>query len=488
MESDLRRKTISSMIWGGIEKCGTLGMILISNIVLARLLVPEDFGCIAMLNVFIAIANALVHGGFGSALIQKKNPTQIDYSSVFWCNLVISIIVYIILFLLAPAIASFYNIPLLIKVLRIQSLSLIIASFSCVQLAILKRNLEFKSLAKRNMLASLIGLFCGIVMAFYGLGVWSLVGQVLIGALAGIFLLWRVSSWRPTLKFSFSSIKDLFSFGGLMMLSSIVTTIYSNIQSLVIGKFYSSQELGLVSQAQKLESVPSSALTRIVTEVSFPVFSKLQDDKNLVKYGLLKNIQTIEYLNIPLMVLFIVVAQPLITLCYGEKWIEAIPFFQILCVSRIIGIVGSLNMNVIAAQGNSRMYFFIQLTRCLFSIGLIALSCSHGIYFLLWTLSIIPYIEFLLLSYVNMKLINCGIISQLKMILPPFVVSAIVGFSTYFIGTAIVNMNIFVVLLLQSIVFLIFYVLLSRLLNLEAYFFFSGFIKENVLKIFNNKN
>ena len=482
MESDLKRKAISSMLWGGVEKCGTLGMVLISNIILARLLLPEDFGCIAMLNVFIALANSLVHGGFGSALIQKKFPTHIDYTSVFWTNFVISVVTYAILFFLSPVIANFYKIPLLIKVLRIQSLSIIISSFTCVQLAILKRKFDFKSLAKRNIMASLIGLLCGIVMAYCGLGIWSLVGHVLISSFVGVFLLWRISSWRPTFEFSFSSIKELFSFGGLMMLSSVVTTIYSNIQSLVIGRFYSSLELGLVNQAQKLESVPSSALTSIVTEVSFPLFSKLQDDKNVVKYGLLKNIQTIEYLNIPLMVLFIVVAQPLITLCYGEKWIEAIPFFQILCVSSIIGIVGSLNMNVVASQGNSKMYFFIQLFRCLLSIGLITLLCRQGIYFLLWTLSIIPYIEFLLLTFLNKKLINCGLSSQLRMILPSFFVSVIVGVGTFFVGIFIVSMNIFVVLLIQSVFFLFFYVLLSRLFKLDAYYFFVEYLKENVFK------
>ena len=378
MSTSLKDRAINSMLWVTIDKTGGYFLIFVSNLVLARLLMPEDFGCIAMLHVFLAIADIIVHGGFGSALIQKKNPTHIDYASVFYVNLAISIVLDGLLFVLAPAIARFYSMPLLSTILRIQALELIINSFSVVQLSILKKSLKFKAIAVRNLLSHFVGLTTCIIFALLGFGVWSLVINVIVTRLIGSLLLWKASSWRPTLEFSWVSVKELFGFGGFMLLSSIISSIYNELQSLLVGKFYSATDLGYVNQAKKLEGIPSGALSSVVTQVSFPVFSKLQDNIDALKHGLKRNIKSIQYINLPVMLLLIVIAEPLIELLYGERWMASIPYFQILCVSRFLGVIIPLNMSIISAKGKGKLYLVTQLIKFGFSIIVIIISRCVG--------------------------------------------------------------------------------------------------------------
>lgn len=468
MSVSLKDRAINSMLWVTIDKTGGYFLLFVSNLVLARLLMPEDFGCIAMLHVFLAIADIIVHGGFGSALIQKKNPTHIDYASVFYTNLAISFLLYAILFFAAPAIARFYSMPLLSAVLRVQAIELMINSFSVVQLSILKKNLKFKALAIRNILSSFIGLSACVVCALYGLGVWSLVVNVIASRLSGVLLLWKVSNWRPTLEFSWLSVKELFGFGGFMMLSSIITAIYNNLQSLLIGKFYSASDLGYVNQAKKLEGIPSGALSSVVTQVSFPVFSKLQDNLDALKYGLKKNIKSIQYVNLPMMLLLMVIAEPLIELLYGERWMPCVPYFQILCISRLLGVIVPLNMSIISAKGRGKLYLITQLIKCGFSIMVIVLSVRHGIYALMIALALIPFFEFAVCSMVNQKLIHYGLIQQLWDILPTFGVAFLLAVLTFSLKY-VIPWHPYVVMTIQMIVYSVMYLGITRLLKFDAF-------------------
>ncbi|MFA5528140.1 MAG: lipopolysaccharide biosynthesis protein, partial [Peptostreptococcales bacterium] len=332
MSSNLKQRTIIGMIWSSIGKFGTLGLSFISNLVLARILMPEDFGYIGMLTIFIAISQVFISGGLGSALIQKKEATHIDYTTVFYWNLIVSLFFIAILFFSAQSIANFYNMPLLKDILRLLSIILIINSFSLVPSIYLQKHLRFKELSTRNIIASLVGVAVAITMALNGYGVWSLVFSNLSSGFASVILLWRLSPWRPTFEFSFYSLKKLFNFGGLMLLSSLVETIYTNIQGLIIGKAFSAQALGYYSQARKLEEIPTDALSSIVNQVSFPVFSQLQDNIELLRSGVRKNIKAISFLNFSLMVLMIVIARPLFLFLYTDKWEISISYFQILCI------------------------------------------------------------------------------------------------------------------------------------------------------------
>lgn len=467
-ENDLKQKTISGMLWSGIGRVGTVGISFLSNIVLARLLMPDDFGCIGMLYVFIAISSIFISGGLGQALIQKKEPTHIDYTTVFYWNLVMSLIFYVILYFSAPAIARFYDIPLLKNVLRVQSIVLFIQSFAIVQSNQLQKQLRFKELSIRNIVSALCGVTVAIIMAFLGYGVWSLVASALVSALVSVMLLWKMSTWRPTLEFSFQSLKELFSFGGLMLLSSLVETIYTNLQSLIIGKFYSAKDLGYFTQAKKLEEVPTNSLSAIVNEVSFPVFSALQDDKEKLLAGVRKNIKAITYLNFPLMVLMMVIAQPLITLLYGAKWVTAAPYFQILCISSMIYTLNTLNTNVIKSLGKSTIYFIVQLTKRLIGIGLIVAGFQFGIYGLLWAVTSVGYISFIINAIVNGKLIGYGLLKQIKDVGFCYLGTAIIGLAVYFIGLHI-PLHPYWVMLIQVILFAGLYWLFSVAGKMEGY-------------------
>lgn len=468
MESSLKDRAINSMIWVTIDKTGGYFLLFVSNLILARLLMPEDFGCIAMLQVFLAIADIIVHGGFGTALIQKKSPTHVDYASVFYINLAISVALYGVLFLVAPAIARFYSMPLLCVVLRVEAIELIINSFTVVQLSILKKNLQFKALAVRNILSSVFGLTACIVCAFCGLGVWSLVVNAIVSRLCGVLLLWKASTWRPTLEFSWVSVKELFGFGGFMMLSSIISTIYNELQSLLVGKFYSAADLGYVNQAKKLEGIPSGALSSVVTQVSFPVFSKLQDDVEALKYGLKKNIKSIQYINLPMMLLLMVIAEPLIELLYGERWMACIPYFQILCVSRLLGVIVPLNMSIISAKGKGKLYLITQLIKCGFSIIVIVLSVHHGIYALMIALALIPFFEFTVCSMVNHRLINYGFLHQIGDIMPTFGLALLLAALTYGLKY-IIPWHPYIIMTLQVLLYVVLYIGITKLLKFEAF-------------------
>lgn len=465
---DYKEKTVSGMIWTGIGKFGTMGLSFVANLVLARLLVPEDFGCIAMLQVFIAISTIFVTAGFGTALVQKKDPKHIDYTSVFYWNLAASVVFFWILYFCAPPIARFYKIPELVAVLRVQSISLIIQAFSTVQSSQLQKQLRFKELSTRNIVATAVGTAVAIVMALLGCKVWSLVASQLVTSFVGVLLLWKMSDWRPTLEFSFQSLKDLFAFGGLMALSSLVETVYTNLQSLIIGRLYSSGDLGYYNQAKKLEAVPTDSLSQIVNQVSFPVFAALQDDKERLLNGVRKNIKAITYLNFPLMALMIVIAHPLITFLYGARWETSVPFFQILCISSMVYTLNTLNTNVIKSLGKSKIYFFVQLTKRLIGIGLIILGVQFGIMGLLWGVTSVGYICVIINAIVNKRLINYGIWAQIKDVGFCYLLAVAVAAATYFLGQ-LIPLHEYIVMVIQVAIYCLLYWLLSVIFKMEGY-------------------
>ncbi|MBO7647629.1 MAG: lipopolysaccharide biosynthesis protein [Bacteroidales bacterium] len=475
MQESLKNRTISGMLWAGIGKVGALGISFITNMVLARLLVPEDFGCVAMLYVFVSISSIFVNGGFGAALIQKKEPTHIDYTTVFYWNIVMAIIFYFILFFSAPAISRMYDMPQLSNVLRVQSLVLFILPFSLVQSNQLQKQMRFKELTIRNVCATLAGTVVSIVMALTGFGIWSLVASSLVCSFVSVLLLWGMSSWRPTLEFSLTSLKELFSFGGLMLLSSLVESIYTNLQSFIIGKWYSAKDLGYYSQARKLEEIPTNALSSVVNDVSFPAFSELQDEKIRLRASLRKTIKSITYLNMPLFALLIVIAQPLIRLLYGMQWDPSVNYFRILCLSSMIYTLNTVNTNVIKSLGRSGVYLIVQLSKRLIGIGLIIFGFRYGIYGLLWAIASVGYICFFINAAVNRFLIGYGIWDQMKDVGIYYLTSLILGAGIFFLGEML-PINQYLLMVVQIIVFCGLYLLVSHVGRFEGYQTYKGII------------
>ena len=466
-EGNLKDRTVSGMMWGAVGKVGTLTINFLSNLVLARLLMPEDFDCIGMLAIFLAVSNIFIQGGLGAALIQKKNPTKLDYSTVFYWNLVFAIVFYAILFAIAPAVARFYGLPILQPMLRVQSTVLIIQSFAIVQITQLQKQMDFKALAIRNMAAALAGTLIAIPMAFHGYGAWSLVASAILAAIVNVLLLWKMSDWRPSLEFSFVSLKQLFSFGGLMLLSSLAETLYTNLQGLIIGKRFPAGNLGYYMQAKKLEEVPVTGLSSIVNDVTFPAFSTLQDDPERLLEGMRRSTKALCFVNFPMMTLLMVIALPLITLLYGAKWETSAPYFQILCISGLIYTLNTLNTNVIKALGKGKIYFILQITKRIIGIVLIFLGMRYGIYGLLWTVAGVSYINFIINALVNKRLINYGIFKQLRDVGPCLFIALLSGVLAYGLGR-LLPLHIYVIMLIQILVYAALYLLLAKLLKIEG--------------------
>ncbi|HHT52830.1 MAG: lipopolysaccharide biosynthesis protein [Bacteroidales bacterium] len=482
MGKSLKQHTIAGMVWSSIGKFGTLGISFLSNIILARILMPEDFGMIGMLYIFLAISQTFINGGLGTALVQRKEPTHIDYSTVFYWNLSFAIFFVIILYFTSPLIAQFYRMAELKNILRVQSIILIINSFSLVPATYLQKNLRFKELSVRNIIAALIGMIAAVSMAYSGFGVWSLVYSNLLAGVASVILLWRMSSWRPTWEFSFESLKSLFSFGGLILLSTLVETIYVNIQGLIIGKAFSATKLGYYTQAKKLEEVPSASLSSIVNEVSFPVFSKLQDDRQILKRGVQKSIKSVVYLNFPLMVLLIVIAHPLFILLYTAKWETSVPYFQILCLGSMLYTLNTVNTNVIKSLGKGNIYFILQFSKRLIGVVCILLSVRFGIEAMLWTIMAMQYVFFFVNAVVNGKLIGYGLWEQIKDVIGSYLLAAVAGVVVYFAlhGTPL---NEYLIMIMQIILFALIYFGASALLKMEGFLTY----KEIIMNVVRSK-
>jgi O-antigen/teichoic acid export membrane protein len=466
MGDNLKDKTVFGMMWGAVGKVGTLTINFLTNLVLARLLMPEDFGAIAMLAIFLAVSNIFIQGGLGAALIQKKNPERRDYSTVFYWNLAVALVFYLILYVSAPLIADYYALPLVKPLLRVQSVVLIIQSFSIVQYTQLQKQMNFKALSIRNMAAALAGTLIAIPLALRGFGPWSLVASAILASIVNVLLLWKMSSWRPSWEFSLDSLTSLFSFGGLMLLSSLAETLYTNLQGLIIGKRFSASDLGYFSQAKKLEEIPVTGLSSIVNDVTFPAFSSLQDDSERLLAGVRKSTKALTFLNFPMMILLMIVAQPLICLLYGSKWEASAPYFQILCISGLIYAVNTLNTNVIKSLGKGKIYFTIQILKRMIGIALILIGMKFGIFGLLWAVASVAYISFIINALVNKKLINYGIFRQLRDFGAVLLLALLVGSLTYALGR-ILPCHIYLTMLIQIILYAGLYLLIAKWLKME---------------------
>ena len=476
MSNDLKQKTVSGMIWSAVQKFGNMGISFISNIILARMLTPDDYGCIGMLAIFITVSNTFVDGGFGSALIQKKEPTQKDYSTIFWWNLFISSLLYVVLFLSAPSIAEFYHMPLLSSVLRVQGIILIINSLNIIQTNQLRKQLKFKRLANVTVIAQIISALTAVILAWKGWGVWALVAQQIISSSVISLILWCINKWMPNFCFSKESFKQLFGFGSFVLCSNLINTFCNNVQGLLIGRFFTPTILGYYTQAHKLESLASHTFTTIIEQVSYPVLSQFQSDNNALKNVLYKLASILVYISFPMMLILILLAEPLILFLYGEKWIASIPYFQILCVAGMSATFHGVHYYAVASKGKSRDLFIGTIVKR--TLALIVLIL--GMHFwqmegLIWGFSIGAWIIALVNAWLVSKHLGYTLYQQFKD-LSAIILLSIISFC--FVNTLICfiecNLYLNTVIILSS--FLSIYLIGSIILKIEAYSFLKNII------------
>ena len=410
-------KVFKGAIWASIQKFGNLGISFISNMILARLLTPDDFGTVGMLMFFLAIAQTIVDGGFGAALIQKKEISKEDVNTVFYINMGMSILAYSALFFFSPYIADFYNIPILSPLLRVQGLVIIIQGGAIIQTILLQKNFDFKKLSICNLLGSLGIAISGICAALLGFGVWSLVIRTIVGALITSLLLWWMSKWHPNIIFSKDSFRNLFGFGGFMLLSSLMISVSNNIQTMILGKLFRPSTVGNFSQAKTLRNIPSDCISSVIGQVLYPDFSNHQDNDELIKQKLEKSIYIISYATTFILCLCILEAKPLINIIYGNQWIESIPYFQLLCIGGIPLCLQDININVIKAKGHSFSLFICNLVKIILYIILMIIGANYfGIYGFLLVMVGYSFLAYITFAIIGTHFINTTILGQIKQV------------------------------------------------------------------------
>lgn len=448
-----------------MQRFGVMIISFCANLVLARLLTPDDYGVIGMLLIFISVSNTFIDGGFGTALIQKKEPTQEDYSTIFFWNIFISVILTGILYISSPFISEFYRLPLLSDVLKVMGTVLVINAFSVVQTNILQKKFEFKKLATINIIANIAASILAIVLALRGFGVWSLVFRYLSCSLVISIILWITTKWKPMLTFKFKSFRTLGKFGGMVLLANLVETIYTEFQGLVIGRAFSAKDLGYYTQAKRLEEIPTLGISSAVNQASFPMYARLQDNKIALSLAVRKYVRALSLLVIPLYFLFILVAEPLITILFTEKWIESVDLFKILCLVGMIYPINTVNTNVIKSLGKGKLYFNLQLCKRVLGIALILFSIRYGLSAMMWSLVITSYIIFIINAIFSDKLIGYSFIRQIGDAFMPFAISIIILCLVYPIS--LLQINSYYNVIIQAVFFMLCYVLIMRLLKVN---------------------
>lgn len=474
-----KSKVFTGVIWASVQRFGTMIISFVTNIVLARLLTPDDFGTIGMLLLFLAIANTFVDSGFGSALIQKKDANQTDFSTVFFINLGLSVVVYAILFFGAPWVARFYDVDILRPLLRAQGLVLILHAFSIIQTAILRKKMDFRKLSICNLVGNIVGSIVGIGAALMGYGVWSLVIRTLVVGLVTSLLLWIIGNWKPLLVFSKQSFKELFGFGGFMLLSSLLATFANNVQTLIIGKMFQQGTLGHYTQAKQLRNIASDSISSVITQVLYPDFSNNQNDDKALSSRLNFSILTISFLTVAIMAICIVTAKPLILLLYGEKWLDCVPYFQLLCVGGCFVSLQDVNINLIAAKGKSKMLFFCNLCKIIvFCVLMVTGAKIGGIYGLLISMIIYALIAFLVFAALSTHCLKCTIWGQLWGIVQCLLLAFVPLVATYLLSQRfLLDLPNIVQVIIDVIVFGIIYLVIASLTKNKALQYLLGMLK-----------
>jgi len=428
LSDSLRHKTIHGVGWSFVDNISSSGITFLVGLVLARLLTPAEYGVMAMIAIFIAISNSIIDSGFSNALIRKTHVERVDYNTVFYFNLTVSILIYIFLYLAAPIISVFFKEPILVEVTRVMGWILIINALAIIPRTQFVRDVNFKTQTKVSLISSVSSGFIGIGMALGGLGVWSLVGQQLSRQLLNTLFLWLYSKWHPVWEFSMKSFKELFGFGSKLLLSGLLDTIYKNIYYIVIGRFYTSAQLGQYTRAEQFNTIFSSNLTSVVQRVSYPVLSSIQEEPERLREAYRKIIKITMMVTFACMLGLAAVSKSLIVILIGDKWLPAVYFLQIICFSGMLYPLHAINLNMIQVRGRSDLILKLEVIKKIIAIVPIIIGVFCGIEYMLWGSVLTSFIAYFLNSRYSASLIFYPTKEQIKDILPTFITSFVVAF------------------------------------------------------------
>lgn len=425
------KQVSKNLFWRFLERCSAQGVALLVSIILARLLDPSLFGIIALVTVFTTILQVFVDSGLGNALIQKKDADDLDFSSVFFFNIFICTILYLLMFLIAPFIAKFYEKPELVAIIRVLSLTILISGVKNVQQAYVSRNMMFKRFFFATLGGTIGAAIVGIAMAYHGFGVWALVAQHLFNLTVDTIILWITVKWRPKMIFSFVRLKSLFSYGWKLLVSKLLDTIYNDLRQLIIGKLYSSADLAQYNQGKKYPQVIVSNINTSIDSVLLPTMSKAQDDPKRVKAMVRRSIKTSTYIMMPLMIGLVVCAEPIVSLLLTEKWLPCVPFLRIFCFAYAFQPIHTANQNAIKAMGRSDLFLKMDLAKKVNEVTLLLATIGFGVMAMAYSLLASTIINSFINAYPNNKLLGYHYFEQIKDMLPQIVLSCVMGILVY---------------------------------------------------------
>ena len=477
----MKNKVLVNMLWRFAERCGAQGVAFVVTIVLARLLNPSVYGTIALVTVFTTILNVFIDSGFGSALIQKKDADDVDFSTVFYFNITICVFLYVIMFFAAPFIADFYNDESLVSIIRVLSLTLIISGVKNVQQAYVSRTLQFKRFFFATLGGTVGAAIIGITLAYTGFGVWALVVQQIFNALVDTVILWCTVKWRPKKKFSFERLKGLFSYGWKLLASALLDTGYNNVRQLIIGKLYSSSDLGYYNKGKQFPNLIITNVNTAIDSVIFPVISSKQNDISEVKRFTRQAIKVSSFVIWPIVIGLAASAETVVRLLLTDKWLPCVPYLQIFCIVYGFWPIHTANLNAIKAVGRSDIFLKLEIIKKVVGVVSILVSMPFGVMPMALAYLATSPISAIVNATPNRKLLGYKYREQLRDMLPSMILSAVMGLCVFLVG--LIQMNLFLVLLLQIVTGVIIYISLSKIFKLDAFAYVWGQVKGNLDKV-----
>lgn len=465
----LTSKSLFATIWTLIDVFFNKAIYFIATLILARLLGPKDFGVISMIMVFFTIGTTLIDSGLSISIIRSNSISQKEYSTIFYLNLGLSFLAYIIIFFSAPLISNFYNQEILIQLIRVYCLGFIITSLRMVHQSILIKEMDFKKITLLNIPGNIIGLCIGVFMAINNYGVWSIVGLFLSTQITATIIYWIFYNWRPSIVFSTDCMKTHWKFGYKLMISAQINTIFENIYNILIGKFYSVQTLGYYERAYTLNNYPISILSIIISKVSLPLFSQIADDKEKLGEVYKKIVLMAFYITAPIMLGALALAKPLFELVLGKQWLPAVPLFQILCLSYILYPIHSLNINILTAFGKSGLFLKLEIYKKIVLVILVIIGVNFGIYGLVWSSVVSSVVSLFINTYYTGHLISYTTLKQLRDLLPTLIIAVIMASVTFFLYFQLNDYGLIVQLIVPTFFGLLTYIFMSKITNNTSY-------------------
>jgi len=475
MASDTKTKVLSGLIWKFGERISAQLVTLIVSIVLARLLTPEHYGAIAIVNIFITFANVFVVSGFGNSLVQKKCADNVDFSSVFYFSIAMSVVVYGILYICAPFIADFYGMEILKPVLRVLGLRLIVAGVNSVQQAYVSKHMIFKRFFWSTLFGTILSGIVGIAMAYAGFGIWALVAQYMVNTTVATIVLWFTVKWRPQIAFSFKRLKWLFSYGWKLLVSDLINTGYNQLKGLVIGKMYTSADLAHYTKGQQFPNLIVTNVNTSIQSVLFPAMSEKQDETEKVRNITRRSIRISSYVMLPMMCGLALIAEPFVRVLLTDKWLPCVPFLQIYCLSFSLYPIHTANLQAIKAMGRSDLFLKLEIIKKTVGILALIISARYGVLEIAMTGLLTTVISSFINAYPNIKLLNYKYIDQIRDvfngIIPLTIMSVLVGLA------GMINVGTVSLMVIQIIIGGVSYVVASCIMKNDSFMYIISIIK-----------